>query len=276
MSVYPPPRDIGPIFNPDAYLKAEFDQFLPLAGGTLSGSVNQRLGNFNLTGTGQAFNVLGGGSFRASNQVVLTQTALGTGVLTSNLQTVGTLNSLSVAGNVSVGSTLVASTLQAVNGIPDSQVLSQGAYQAWNSVGSGAVDFVNKFGSGSDSSFNFFASSGSASPLSTGKSFLGAFTPQGVKVGSRWAVVNPSQQTRMQYGYVVGTGPSSGSVAFSENFSSAPILVTQMINLITDRFFVVNVGSVTSSGFSWLKQYQLGSSTFGSGTEDFMWIALGA
>jgi len=99
-------------------------------------------GSFNLTGIGQAFNVLGGGSCRASNQVVLTQTALGTSVLTSNLQTVGTLNSLSVSGNVSVGSTLVASTLQATSGIPDSQVLSQGAYQAWNSVGSGAVDFV--------------------------------------------------------------------------------------------------------------------------------------
>lgn len=276
MSVYPPPRDNGPIFNPDAFLKAEFDQFLPLAGGTLSGTVNQRLGNFNLTGTGQAFNVQGGGSYRVSNQVVLTQTALGNSVLSSNLQTLGTLNSLSVAGNVSVGNIVAATSLQATSGIADSQVLTQGAYQAWNSVGTGAVEFVNKYGTGGDSSFLFYTSPGSGSPYSTGKTLLGAITPGGMRVGNRWAVVSPLQQTRLQSGFVVGSTSSSGSVNFPEAFSSPPAVVCQMISLTNGRIFVVNVGFVSSTGFAWLKQYQQGGTTFGSGSEDFMWIAVGA
>jgi len=96
-----------------------------------------------------------------------------------------------------------------------------------------------------------------------------------MKVGNRWAVVNPSQQTRMQYGFVVGTGSSSGSVIFPEAFSSAPIVVSQMVNQTTGRIYVVNVGSVSSTGFSWIKLYQQGGSTFNSGTEDWMWIAVG-
>jgi len=97
----------------------------------------------------------------------------------------------------------------------------------------------------------------------------------GMRVGCRWAVVNPSQQTRMQYGYVAGSG-SSGSVTFSEAFSSAPIVVSQMINLITGICFVINVGSVTSTGFSFIKMYQQGGTTFNFGTEDWMWVANGA
>lgn len=79
----------------------------------------------------------------------------------------------------------------------------------------------------------------------------------------------------MLYGYVAGSA-SSGSVTFSEAFSSAPIVVSQMISLTTGIFFVVNVGSVTSTGFSFIKMYQQGGTTFNSGTEDWMYIAIGA
>jgi hypothetical protein len=48
-----------------------------------------------------------------------------------------------------------------------------------------------------------------------------------------------------------------------------------MINLVTGRIFVVNVGSVSSSGFSWIKMYQQGGTTFNSGSEDWMWLAVG-
>ncbi len=96
-----------------------------------------------------------------------------------------------------------------------------------------------------------------------------------MKVGPRWAVVAPSATTKLQTGFVVGVGVSSGSVTFPEAFSSAPIVVTQMINLVTGRIFVVNVGSVSSSGFSWIKMYQQGGTTFNSGSEDWMWLAVG-
>lgn len=463
MATYPAPKRIPQIFDPSDWDTAGTEEYLKLSGGTLTGTVNQRFGNFNLTGSGQAFNVTGG-SYRINNTTVLSGNTLGSSIINSSLQSVGTLGSLNVSGTATAGNvtasqgalianqtfrnfsksleifqnhfshicditgsnaygldltvaqsvsgasickyytvamqfnstggawrrlvplsssgtsssrdwavdilvsnsltqlrlvrtdatggvtglagfscslyirnsvnqaivadnatvgidatnagiydntmitqvdgrvgigtdnptfpldvmgdinssgnlriegSAVASTLQAVTGIPDSRVLTQGVYTSWNSVGTGAVDFVNKFGSGGDASFNFYTSSGNGSPFSTGKTLVGAITPQGVRVGPRWAVVAPSATTRLQTGFVVGTGASSGSVTFPEAFSSTPVVVSQMINLTTGRIFVLNIGSVNSSGFSWIKMYQQGGTTFNSGSEDFMWIAVG-
>ncbi len=74
---------------------------------------------------------------------------------TAPLDVTGDING---SGNLRINGAAVASTLQAANGIPDNKVLTQGVYTAWNSIGTGSVDFVNKFGSGGDPSFNFYSS----------------------------------------------------------------------------------------------------------------------
>lgn len=185
---------------------------------------------------------------------------------------------VATTGNVGVGTTEPIAKLQVYGqlnadfGVSASAwqsptFLAQGAYLGWNkSSGSAETNLVtvcpNGYSGSAGIEFGNYVSSTNT------YTSIGSIKPSGLTVAGKGP---------MKYDYgIVTTSSSSGTTNFAVTFSSNPAVVCTIINGTTGKIFVVNVSSITTSSFSWIKMYQQGGSTFNATTELFSWIAMGA
>lgn len=87
--------------------------------------------------------------------------------------------------------------------------------------------------------------------------------------------VNGIGAMRFAYG-IESTSSSSGTTNFSTTFSSNPAVTCTCINGTTGKMFAINISSISTTQFSWIKMYQQGGSTFNATSEWFCWIAIGS
>lgn len=84
-----------------------------------------------------------------------------------------------------------------------------------------------------------------------------------------------NSSVKIDYG-ISSNSNNTGTISLNFTFSSAPYIVAQMVaNTAKNSLYVVNISSITTSTFNFRKQYQQGGSSFGSGGEQFYWIAIG-
>jgi predicted acyltransferase (DUF342 family) len=70
---------------------------------------------------------------------------------------------------------------------------------------------------------------------------------------------------------------SSGTINFSTTFANVPVVFATIISTITNQVFDVHIGSVSTTGFTFVKTYRLVNSTGGpAASEQFYWIAIGS
>jgi hypothetical protein len=79
----------------------------------------------------------------------------------------------------------------------------------------------------------------------------------------------------MRYGTVAG-GTSSGTITFSPSMISAPIITSQIISSSSTQTFCINIHTVTTTGFSYVKNWIYNNATAGGNptSESFYWIAI--
>lgn len=98
-----------------------------------------------------------------------------------------------------------------------------------------------------------------------------------IRVGTGSASYTPlvsSTGVKIQYGKSNDTN-NTGSITFGYTFTSTPFVICQMEANVANSLYVININAVSTTGFNWRKQYQQGGSSFGAGTEQFWWIAIG-
>lgn len=128
------------------------------------------VGNVNI-GTGNVFKING--------TDVLSGSALGSGVTSSSLQSVGTLGTLSVSGSATAGN------VGCVGNMGNNAILAQGTHLAFNSEFNGHSELVNKRGAG-DGGFSFYTSPGTSTSTELSvNTRLARMNVIGLEIGSR-------------------------------------------------------------------------------------------
>ena len=100
---------------------------------------------------------------------------------------------------------------------------------------------------------------------------IGAITANTINVGGSSIVKG------MKAGQVAGSCTpqgSSGSVSFGVTFSSTPYVTATIISASTTQAFSVNIHSITTTGFSYIKTVANGSGLGPATCESFNWFAI--
>jgi hypothetical protein len=86
---------------------------------------------------------------------------------------------------------------------------------------------------------------------------------------------NGSIFREMRFGTIAG-GSGSGTVSFSPAMISAPIVTSQIISNSSTQTFSVNISSVSTTGFSYSKNWVYNNATAGGNpvSESVYWIAI--
>ena len=84
-----------------------------------------------------------------------------------------------------------------------------------------------------------------------------------------------NSSVKFDYGKSNNTN-NTGSISFNFTFTSTPFVIGQMEANVANSLYVVNISSVSTTGFNWRKQYQQGGSSFGAGGDQFWWVAIGS
>ena len=97
------------------------------------------------------------------------------------------------------------------------------------------------------------------------------------EVDSKIKSLETTRKTYSMETGVVTENTASGSVTFDEAYDSAPVVVVQGNNSSTSIGFVINISSVTTTGFNYRK-FKVDSSDNSVGEAihvDWNWIAIG-
>jgi hypothetical protein len=81
----------------------------------------------------------------------------------------------------------------------------------------------------------------------------------------------------MQSGTSNGGGSSTGTITFPVTFNNTPVVIATILNQNTANVYIVEITSISPSGFSFIKRFQNASSAGAWGnalTESFYWIAM--